>query len=127
MFGRFFPPLSVAIATIASMGTFAAAFLSWPLGAVVFGYFGDRLGRKQTLVATLLIMGLSTVTVGLVPNRYTESALAINIASVVDSALPPLIAGMLQATYGGWAIGVMLGAFALVSMVCTWKPTEQRF
>ncbi|MBO0879139.1 MAG: MHS family MFS transporter [Mycobacterium sp.] len=63
----FFPHLSPAMATTAAMGTLATAFLSRPLGAVVFGYFGDRLGRKKTLVATLLIMGVSTVAVGLVP------------------------------------------------------------
>jgi metabolite-proton symporter len=63
----FFPHLSPAIATIASVGTYAAAFLARPLGAVVFGYFGDRLGRKKTLIATLMIMGVSTVAVGLVP------------------------------------------------------------
>jgi len=50
---RLFPHLNPAIATIAPMGTFAAAFLSRPLGAVVFGHFGDQLGRKKTLVATL--------------------------------------------------------------------------
>src|SRR5947209_2905851 len=64
----FFPHLSPAMATTASMGTFAAAFLSRPLGAAVFGHFGDRLGRKKTLIATLLTMALSTVGVGLVPN-----------------------------------------------------------
>ena len=57
----FFPRLSPTVAMIASMGTFATAFLSRPLGAAVFGYFGDRLGRKKTLVATLLIMAVSTV------------------------------------------------------------------
>jgi hypothetical protein len=55
----FFPHLGAAMATIASMGTFAAAFVSRPLGALVFGHLGDRLGRKKTLVATLLIMALS--------------------------------------------------------------------
>jgi metabolite-proton symporter len=64
----FFPDLRPTVATIASMGTFATAFLSRPLGAAVFGYFGDRLGRKKTLVATLLIMAVSTVGVGLVPS-----------------------------------------------------------
>jgi MFS family permease len=64
----FFPHLSPAMATTASMATLSAAFLSRPLGAV-FGYFGDRLGRQKTLVATLLIMALSTVTVGLAPPR----------------------------------------------------------
>src|SRR5947209_20383477 len=64
----FFPHLSPAVATIASMGTFAAAFLSRPLGAAVFGYYGDRMGRKKTLIATLLILAVSTVAVGLVPS-----------------------------------------------------------
>jgi metabolite-proton symporter len=63
----FFPHLNPAIAATASIGTFAAAFVSRPLGAAVFGHFGDRLGRKTTLVATLLIMALSTTTVGLLP------------------------------------------------------------
>jgi hypothetical protein len=48
----YFPLLSPAMATIASMGTYVTAFLSRPFGAVVFGHFGDRLGRKRTLVAT---------------------------------------------------------------------------
>jgi metabolite-proton symporter len=72
----FFPHLSPRMATIASMGTFATAFLSRPLGAAVFGHLGDRLGRKKTLVATLLIMALSTVTVGLVPNATALGATA---------------------------------------------------
>ncbi|WP_158019280.1 MFS transporter [Mycobacterium basiliense] len=67
----FYPNLGTSMATIASMGTFAAAFLSRPLGAVVFGHLGDRLGRKRTLVATLLIMAVSTVTVGVVPSSAT--------------------------------------------------------
>src|SRR6201989_1519184 len=63
----FFPHLSPAVAPIASMGTFATAFVSRPVGAAVFGYFGDRLGRKKTLIATLLIMAGSTLRVGLGP------------------------------------------------------------
>jgi metabolite-proton symporter len=72
----FFPDLSSTMATIASMGAFGAAFLSRPLGAVVFGHFGDRLGRKKTLVATLLIMAFSTVGVGLVPSTAAIGAAA---------------------------------------------------
>jgi metabolite-proton symporter len=72
----FFPHLSPAMATIASMATFATAFLSRPLGAVIFGHFGDRLGRKKTLVATLLIMGLSTIIVGLIPSTATVGVAA---------------------------------------------------
>lgn len=63
----FFPHLNSTLATLASMGAFASAFLSRPLGAVVFGHLGDRLGRTRTLAMTLLIMGAATVAVGLVP------------------------------------------------------------
>ena len=57
----FFPHLSPALGTIASMGTFASAFVSRPIGGAAFGYFGDRLGRKKTLIATLLIMAVATM------------------------------------------------------------------
>jgi MFS family permease len=67
----FFPHLPQVVATIASLGTFAAAFLSRPVGAAVFGHYGDRIGRKQTLVLTLLIMGGATVGVGLIPSTAT--------------------------------------------------------
>jgi metabolite-proton symporter len=99
----FFPHLSAAMATIASMGTFAAAFLSRPLGAVVFGYFGDRLGRKQTLVATLLIMAVSTVTVGLVP-----SAAAIGVAAPLILIVLRLLQGF--SVGGEWAGSALLSA-----------------
>jgi metabolite-proton symporter len=99
----FFPHLSPAMATIASMGTFAAAFLSRPLGAVVFGHFGDRLGRKKTLVATLLIMGLSTVTVGLVP-----STAAIGVAAPLILIALRLLQGF--SVGGEWAGSALLSA-----------------
>src|SRR5689334_3972784 len=67
----FFPNLGETLSTIASLATFAAAFFTRPLGAALFGHFGDRLGRKTTLVATLSIMGLSTVAVGLLPGVAT--------------------------------------------------------
>src|SRR5215212_12244193 len=67
----FFPHLGPMMATVASMATFATAFLSRPAGAALFGHFGDRVGRKATLTTTLLIMGLSTVAVGLVPDAAT--------------------------------------------------------
>jgi MFS family permease len=57
-------------------------------------------------------------------SRYTATALAVNIAGVTGGAVPPLIAGTLQATYGGWAIGLMLAAIALVSLVCTSRLPE---
>lgn len=99
----FFPHLSPAVATIASMGTFGAAFLSRPVGAAVFGYFGDHLGRKKTLVATLLIMALSTVTVGLVP-----STTAIGMAAPLILIALRLVQGF--AVGGHWAGSALLSA-----------------
>jgi metabolite-proton symporter len=63
----FFPPSDPASATLASLATFAIAFLARPIGSTLFGHFGDRVGRKTTLVAALLTMGVSTVTIGLLP------------------------------------------------------------
>ena len=91
------------MATIASMGTFAAAFLSRPLGAAVFGYFGDRLGRKKTLVATLLIMAVSTVAVGLVPTTA-----AIGVAAPLILIALRLLQGF--AVGGEWAGSALLSA-----------------
>jgi metabolite-proton symporter len=99
----FFPHLSPAMATTASMGTFASAFLSRPLGAAVFGHFGDRLGRKKTLVATLLIMALSTVGVGLVPTTA-----AIGLAAPLGLTCLRLLQGF--ALGGEWAGSALLSA-----------------
>lgn len=63
----FFPSSDPATATLASLATFAIAFLARPVGSALFGHFGDRVGRKTTLVAALLTMGLSTVAIGLLP------------------------------------------------------------
>ena len=56
--------------------------------------------------------------------RYTGSALAVNLAGVIGGAVPPLIAGTLMATYGGWSVGLMLAALALASLVCTYLLPE---
>jgi metabolite-proton symporter len=63
----FFPASDPATATLASLATFGIAFVARPIGSALFGHFGDRVGRKTTLVAALLTMGLSTVTIGLLP------------------------------------------------------------
>jgi metabolite-proton symporter len=63
----FFPSTDVAAATLASLATFAIAFVARPIGSALFGHFGDRIGRKATLVAALLTMGISTVVIGLLP------------------------------------------------------------
>jgi metabolite-proton symporter len=63
----FFPAADPAAATLQSLATFALAFFARPVGSAVFGHFGDRIGRKATLVAALLTMGISTVLIGLLP------------------------------------------------------------
>ncbi len=63
----FFPRSSESAQLLASYSSFALAFIARPLGAAVFGHFGDRIGRKSTLVASLLIMGSSTTLIGLLP------------------------------------------------------------
>lgn len=68
VFGRlFFPSFSSTAGTLAALATFAVGFVARPLGALLFGHWGDRLGRKSMLIASLLIMGGSTVAVGFVP------------------------------------------------------------
>src|SRR5438477_5455498 len=67
----FFPASDPAAATLASLATFAIAFLARPVGSALFGHFGDRVGRKTTLVAALLTMELSTVAIGALPTYAT--------------------------------------------------------
>jgi len=63
----FFPNTDPAAATLASLATFAIVFVARPFGSAVFGHFGDRIGRKATLVAALMTMGVSTVAIGFLP------------------------------------------------------------
>ncbi|WP_043308645.1 MFS transporter [Pseudomonas sp. ML96] len=63
----FFPQGSGTAQMLASFITFGIAFLARPLGSVLFGHFGDRIGRKSTLVASLLLMGISTTLIGVLP------------------------------------------------------------
>jgi metabolite-proton symporter len=67
----FFPASDPSTATLQSLATFALAFFARPVGSALFGHFGDRIGRKATLVAALLTMGLSTVAIGLLPTYAT--------------------------------------------------------
>ncbi|HEY3403012.1 MAG TPA: MFS transporter [Ohtaekwangia sp.] len=72
----FFPASDPVASTLASLGTFALAFFARPLGAVLFGHFGDRKGRKATLVAALMTMGPSTVAIGLLPTYNSIGIIA---------------------------------------------------
>src|SRR6201985_1574481 len=78
----FFPSTDPTSATLESFATFALAFFARPLGAAIFGHFGDRKGRKTTLVAALMTMGPSTVAIGLLPTYNT-----IGIAAPILLAL----------------------------------------
>jgi len=72
VFGKlFFPSFDPLVGTIAAFGTFAIGYVARPFGAVFFGHFGDRIGRKVTLVATLMIMGVATFIIGILPTYET--------------------------------------------------------
>src|SRR5918996_2544163 len=72
VFGQlFFPSSDPLVGTIAAFGSFAFGYLSRPVGAVVFGHYGDKIGRKAMLILTLLIMGIATFLIGLLPTYDT--------------------------------------------------------
>src|SRR5690349_11098942 len=73
---QFFPQVSELAGTLAAFATFAIGFIARPLGGIAMGHFGDRLGRKSMLVWSLLLMGLSTLGIGLLPNYATLGAWA---------------------------------------------------
>jgi metabolite-proton symporter len=72
----FFPSSDATAATLESLATFALAFFARPVGAALFGHFGDRIGRKATLIAALLTMGISTVLIGFLPTYASIGATA---------------------------------------------------
>jgi metabolite-proton symporter len=72
----FFPASDPTSALLSSLATFALAFFARPIGSAVFGHYGDRVGRKATLVAALLTMGVSTVVIGLLPTYDSIGLLA---------------------------------------------------
>jgi metabolite-proton symporter len=97
----FFPAGDPTSATLQSLATFALAFFARPVGSALFGHFGDRVGRKATLVASLLTMGLSTVLIGLLPTYQ-----AIGIWAPLALALCRLGQGL--GLGGEWGGAVLL-------------------
>lgn len=101
VFGKlFFPGSDPTMGMIAAFATFGVGFLTRPLGGIVFGHFGDRIGRKATLIWTVAIIGTSTFLIGLLPT-YAE----IGVAAPVLLALLRLLQGFgLGGEYGGAAL-----------------------
>jgi metabolite-proton symporter len=72
VFGKlFFPQSDPLTGTLQAFGVYAVGFISRPIGAIIFGHYGDRIGRKRTLIVTLMLMGIATFLVGLVPTYDT--------------------------------------------------------
>lgn len=88
----FFPALGSAAGTVAAFATLGVAFVARPVGSVLFGHFGDRLGRKRTLVSTLLLMGVATMLVGVMPTAEQIGVVA-PILVVVMRVLQGLAVG----------------------------------
>jgi MHS family shikimate/dehydroshikimate transporter-like MFS transporter len=97
--GQFFPG-SGAQGTLAAFATFAVGFFFRPVGSIIFGHFGDRIGRKQMLVVTMLLMGTSSALIGLLPT-YGQVGIAAPIALVVLRALQGIAVG---GEWGGAAL-----------------------
>lgn len=99
----FFVTLDPLAATLSSFATFAVGYFARPLGAVVFGHYGDRIGRKNVLIVTLILMGMASVLIGLLPT-YEQ----VGIAAPVLLVLLRLLQGV--------AIGGEWGGATLMSM-----------
>ncbi|MDA3643974.1 MHS family MFS transporter [Saccharopolyspora indica] len=102
VFGKlFFPVVTPAIGVLVSFATFWVGFLARPLGGIVFGHLGDRVGRKKALIITLLLMGFTTVGIGLLPTYAT-----IGIAAPILLVLLRVVQGL--AVGGEWGGAVLI-------------------
>ena len=79
----FFPKSDPTTALLASLATFGLAFVARPLGSILFGHFGDRVGRKATLVGSLLLMGIATFAIGLLPTYAQVGIIAPALLAVM--------------------------------------------
>ena len=120
----FFPAGNPTAATLASLAAFGAGFGVRPLGALLFGWFGDRLGRKVTFLVTITLMGFATAAIGFLPT-FAGAGIAAPILLVGLRLLQGLALG---GEYGGAAIYVAehapddIGAAAIpASSRCRWR------
>lgn len=102
VFGQlFFPTVDPLTGTLASFATFAVGFIARPIGGIVMGHFGDRVGRKSMLVTSMMMMGVATVLIGLLPTYET-----IGIAAPILLVLLRLIQGF--GVGGEWGGAVLM-------------------
>ena len=141
----FFPDSSPTMGLILSFGTFAFGFIARPLGGILFGHFGDRVGRKRTLVIALMMMGIASTLIGLLPTFATIGIAAPILLSILRFAQGLAIGGqwggaMLLVTesapadkrgyYGAYAqagapVGVILANVAF--MIISFSVSEDAF
>jgi MFS family permease len=107
----FFPAKDPLASTLAGFATFFVGFVGRPIGAALFGHYGDRIGRKATLVFTLVIMGLTTALIGLLPG-YAQIGIAGGIFLVLLRCVQGIALG------GEWAGAVLL--------TMEWGPKERK-
>ena len=107
----FFPSFDPLVGSLVALGTYAAGFFARPIGGLLFGYIGDRYGRKNALVTTLLIVGIATFVIGLMPTYET-----IGIAA-------PLLLLFIRLLHG-FGIGGEQGNAILIT--CEHAPPERR-
>ncbi|QGP90519.1 MFS transporter [Gordonia sp. 135] len=93
----FFPSVNPALGTLAAFATFGVGFLFRPLGGIIFGHFGDTVGRKKLLVIAMMIMGIATFLIGLLPTYATIGVLAPVLLVVLRAAQGLAVGGQ----YGG--------------------------
>lgn len=99
----FFPTTEPLVGTLIALSTFAVGFMARPVGAMIFGHFGDRIGRKRVLVVTLLIMGCGTLMIGLMPTYQS-----IGVAAPVMLVTVRIIQGVaVGGEYGGAVLMVL--------------------
>ncbi|MFJ4387197.1 MFS transporter [Pseudomonas sp. NPDC089408] len=98
----FFPQMDHLTATLVAFSAFGAGFFARPLGGLVFGHYGDRIGRQKVLVATLLLMGLSTFLIGCLPSHAS-----VGVAAPILLVLLRLIQGF--AAGGEWGGAALFG------------------
>ncbi|EOC1565795.1 shikimate transporter [Cronobacter dublinensis] len=141
---EFFPQISPAMGTLAAFATFGVGFLFRPLGGIVFGHFGDRLGRKRMLMMTVWLMGIATACIGILPSFETigwwAPGLLVTLRAIqgfavggewggaallaVESAPAGKKAFYSSGIQVGYGVGLLLST-GLVSLISTLTTDEQ--